>query len=119
MECPGARGALFPVAAAKADDARRTPLHIPCTTEGQENIMAIGLGIFLMVVGAVLAFAVNASVEAVNLEVVGWICMIAGAAAIVISLIVNAQSTRTTHREIYQDRPGTRPKPPNDGPPRA
>lgn len=65
--------------------------------------MAIGTGIFLMVVGAVLTFAINASVEAVDLAAVGWICMIAGAAAIVISLIVNAQSTRTTHREIRHD----------------
>ena len=81
--------------------------------------MAIGLGIFLMVVGAVLAFAVNASVEVVNLEAVGWISMIAGAAAIIISLIVNAQSTRTTHREIYQDRPATPPTPPNGGTPLA
>ncbi len=80
--------------------------------------MAIGSGIFLMVVGAVLAFAINTTVEAVNLVAVGWICMIAGAAAIVISLIVNAQSTRTTHREIYQDRPDTRPAPRNDGTPR-
>ena len=81
--------------------------------------MAIGLGIFLMVVGAVLTFAINATVEAVNLDAVGWICMIAGAAAILISLIVNAQSTRTTHREIYQDRPDTRRTPPNDGTPRV
>lgn len=71
--------------------------------------MAIGSGIFLMVVGAVLTFAINASVEAVNLEAVGWICMIAGAAAILISLIVNAQSTRTTHREIHNDVPESRP----------
>lgn len=65
--------------------------------------MAIGTGIFLMVVGAVLTFAINASVEAVNLDAVGWICMIAGAAAILISLMVNAQSTKTTHREIHDD----------------
>lgn len=70
--------------------------------------MAIGTGIFLMVVGAVPTFAINASVEAVNLEAVGWICMIAGAAAIVISLIVNARSTRTTHREIHHDGPDGR-----------
>ncbi len=77
--------------------------------------MAIGTGIFLIVVGAVLTFAVNATVDVVNLDVVGWISMIAGAAAIIISLIVNAQSTRTTHREIYQDRPGTQPPPPESG----
>ncbi len=81
--------------------------------------MAIGTGIFLMVVGAILAFAVNASVEVVNLEVVGWICMIAGAAAIVISLIVNAQSGRTTQRVIREDKAAVPPNPPNDGSPRA
>lgn len=64
--------------------------------------MALGTGIFLIVVGAILTFAVNASVEAVNLDVVGWICMGAGGAAILVSLIANAQRTRTTHREIHE-----------------
>ncbi|WP_291380255.1 DUF6458 family protein [Demequina sp.] len=77
--------------------------------------MAIGTGIFLIVVGAVLTFALNVTVDVVNLDAVGWISMIAGAAAIIISLIVNAQSTRTTHREIYQDRPGAQPPPPESG----
>ncbi len=77
--------------------------------------MAIGSGIFLIVVGAVLTFAVNVTVEAVNLDAVGWISMISGAVAIIISLIVNAQSTRTTHREIHQDRAGNPPKPPSAG----
>ena len=70
--------------------------------------MAIGTGIFLMVVGAVLTFALNTTVEAVNLDAVGWICMIAGAAAIIISLIVSSQSTRTTHREIRETKPESR-----------
>ncbi len=80
--------------------------------------MAIGSGIFLIVVGAVLTFALNTSVEAVNLGVVGWICMGAGLAAIVISLIVNAQDSRTTHREIHQDRADTPPAPRDDTTPR-
>ena len=70
--------------------------------------MAIGTGIFLIVVGAILTFALNTSVEVVNLDVVGWICMIAGAVAIIISLIVAGQSTRTTHREIHEVGPTTR-----------
>ncbi|WNM24330.1 DUF6458 family protein [Demequina capsici] len=65
--------------------------------------MAIGSGIFLIVVGAILTFALNTSVDAVNLGAVGWICMIAGVAAIVISLIVNAQRANTTHREIRDE----------------
>ena len=47
--------------------------------------MAIGSGIFLIVVGAVLTFAVNVTVEAVNLDAVGWISMISGAVAIIIA----------------------------------
>jgi len=70
--------------------------------------MAIGTGIFLMVVGAVLTFALNTTIEAVNLDAVGWICMIAGAVAIVISLVVSFQSTRTTHFEIRDIKPEAR-----------
>jgi len=70
--------------------------------------MAIGTGIVLMVVGAILTFALNTTLEAVNLDAVGWICMIAGTAAIIISLFVNAQTTRTTHTEIRDTTPGPR-----------
>ncbi len=63
--------------------------------------MAIGSGIFLIVVGAILTFALNASV--VNLGAVGWICMIAGAAAIVISLVMSNQARNTTHTEIRDE----------------
>ncbi|WP_084124933.1 DUF6458 family protein [Demequina sp. NBRC 110054] len=65
--------------------------------------MAIGTGIFLIVLGAIFTFALNASVDAVNLGAVGWICMIAGVASIAISLIVNAQRSNTTHREIRDE----------------
>ncbi len=70
--------------------------------------MAIGTGIFLMVVGAILTFALNTSIEVVNLDAVGWICMIAGAAAIIISLVVNSQASRTTYREIREAAPYSR-----------
>ena len=50
--------------------------------------MYIGLGIFLIVVGAILTFALNASVDAVNLGVIGWICMAAGVLAILLSLVM-------------------------------
>ena len=50
--------------------------------------MYIGLGIFLIVVGAILTFALNASTDVVNLEVIGWICMIAGVLAILLSLVL-------------------------------
>lgn len=61
--------------------------------------MAIGSGIFLIVVGAILAFAVNTSVEAVDLAVIGYICMGAGVLAIILSLIINAQRSNSAHTE--------------------
>ena len=62
--------------------------------------MAIGTGIFLIVIGAIAAFAVNDSIEAVDLTMVGYICMAAGVVAIIVSLIVSAQRSHTSHREI-------------------
>lgn len=51
--------------------------------------MYIGLGIFLIVVGAILTFAIDAtSVGGVDLQTIGWICMIAGVLAILLSLVV-------------------------------
>lgn len=58
--------------------------------------MAIGSGIFLIALGAILAFALNQSVEAIDLVRVGWILMGAGLLAVIISLIVSAQSRKRT-----------------------
>ena len=65
--------------------------------------MALGTGIFLIVVGAILTFALNESVDAVNLELVGWILMIAGALAIIISLIVSSQARKTQHTAVIDE----------------
>jgi Domain of unknown function (DUF6458) len=54
--------------------------------------MYIGVGIFLIVVGAILTFALNASTDVVNLEVIGWICMVAGVLAILLSLVLNRRT---------------------------
>ncbi|MCW2670005.1 MAG: hypothetical protein QOD70_3168 [Frankiales bacterium] len=40
--------------------------------------MGIGASVFLLAVGAILAFAVDYSVNGVDLNVVGWILMAAG-----------------------------------------
>lgn len=64
--------------------------------------MALGTGIFFLVLGAILTFAVGDAVEAVDMVLVGYICMGAGVLAIVLSLIVNAQRSNTTHREVVE-----------------
>lgn len=60
--------------------------------------MVIGLGIVLIVAGLILAFdVVNIDTTAVDMETLGWILLVAGVVAVVISLIVNQQRTRSTH----------------------
>jgi hypothetical protein len=56
--------------------------------------MSIGVGIFLMVVGAVLAFAVRDSWDAVNLQVVGFILLLAGLAGIMLSFYITNRRRR-------------------------
>ncbi len=65
--------------------------------------MALGSGIFLIVVGAIAAFAVEDAIDGVDLAMVGYIAMAAGVVAIVVSLIVNGQRSHTTHREIRDE----------------
>lgn len=66
--------------------------------------MYIGGGIFLLVVGAILAFGVVDGVDAINLEAVGWILMGGGLLAIVLSLVLAKQRTNTTHTEVLERR---------------
>jgi hypothetical protein len=49
--------------------------------------MGLGVGIFLIAVGAILAFAVNATSGAVDVNTVGWILMAVGLLGILLSLI--------------------------------
>ncbi len=56
--------------------------------------MGIGVSVFLLAVGAVLAFAVEASVPNANLDMIGLILMIAGGIGLLVSLAF-AASRRT------------------------
>jgi hypothetical protein len=49
--------------------------------------MGLGVSLFLIAVGAILAFAVNATVSGVDIHTVGWILMIVGAVGILLSLL--------------------------------
>ena len=66
--------------------------------------MGIGGGIVLIVIGAILSFAVKDSVDGVNLELIGYICMGAGLLALIIALVMNSQRSNTTHREVVERR---------------
>ncbi len=60
--------------------------------------MYFGGSIALIALGAVLAFAVQDRWSGIDLEVVGYICMAAGALGIVLTLIVNGQRDRGSRR---------------------
>jgi hypothetical protein len=57
--------------------------------------MRIGASLFLIAVGAILKWAVTASVSGVNLHVVGVILMIVGLAGLVFDLVMWGTRRRT------------------------
>jgi cell division protein FtsW (lipid II flippase) len=65
--------------------------------------MGIGTSIFLIAVGAILKWAVTASVAGVKLEVVGVILMVAGALGVVLSLIRSASLARRRRAVAFSD----------------
>jgi len=48
--------------------------------------MGIGASIFLLAVGAILAFAVNAHISGLDINVIGWILMACGLVGLIITL---------------------------------
>ncbi|GGK95050.1 DUF6458 family protein [Mangrovihabitans endophyticus] len=48
--------------------------------------MGIGGSIFLLALGAILAFAVNAQVSGIDINIVGWVLMAAGVVGLIITL---------------------------------
>ncbi len=50
--------------------------------------MGIGVSVFLIAVGAILAFAVNVTTSGVDLQAVGWILMGVGAVGLLVALVV-------------------------------
>ncbi|MER7457074.1 DUF6458 family protein [Micromonospora sp. NPDC126480] len=50
--------------------------------------MGIGTSIFLLALGAILTFALDATLAGVNLDVVGWILMAAGVLGLIMTTLV-------------------------------
>ncbi|NLG21124.1 MAG: hypothetical protein GX555_06775 [Actinomycetales bacterium] len=67
--------------------------------------MGIGLGITLLVVGAIISFTtLDESLIDTDLQVVGWILMAGGALALIMGLIQNAQRANSSHTVIEERR---------------
>ena len=61
--------------------------------------MYFGGSIALIAIGAILSFAVQDRISGVDLVVVGYICMAAGALGIVLSLVANGRRDRVVTRD--------------------
>jgi uncharacterized membrane protein YqjE len=70
--------------------------------------MGIGGSIFLLALGAILAFAVNAHISGIDINIVGWVLMVVGLIGLIIT-IWYWNSRRST--VVSQTRPVVR----NDG----
>jgi hypothetical protein len=70
--------------------------------------MGIGVSIILIAVGAVLAFAVDAEVSGLDIQVVGWILLGVGALGILLSLVFWSSWGGFGRREVVEERPATR-----------
>lgn len=69
--------------------------------------MGIGASIFLLAIGAILAFAVEVETTGFNLNTIGIILMIAGAIGIVLALTIfggRDRGTGTTERTVTRER---------------
>jgi hypothetical protein len=68
--------------------------------------MGIGTSLFLIAVGAILYFAVDANVSGLEISTIGIILMVVGVVGLVISLIFLSSARRgaATERTVYRDR---------------
>jgi len=67
--------------------------------------MGIGLGIFLLVVGAIISFTgIDTQLLRTNLDVVGYILMAGGLLALIFGTIQNRQRTNTSHTSVVERR---------------
>jgi len=72
--------------------------------------MGIGVSVFLIAVGAILAFAVNVQTSGIDLSTVGMILMIAGVIGLLASLVMFGGWNRgtTVVEDGYVDEPVAR-----------
>ena len=71
--------------------------------------MGIGLGIVLIVIGAILVFALNVNLPFVSDNTLGIILIVAGVIALIAALVMQQQRGRTKHvQENRYDGPAAR-----------
>jgi hypothetical protein len=72
--------------------------------DGDLNAMGIGTSLFLIAVGAILYFAVDASISGLDITTVGIILMVIGVLGLLISLFLISQARRApVERTVARD----------------
>jgi hypothetical protein len=66
--------------------------------------MGIGTSLFLIAVGAILYFAVDASISGLEITTVGIILMVIGVVGLLISLFMIGSARRGARTTVYRDR---------------
>jgi hypothetical protein len=71
--------------------------------------MGIGVSIFLIALGAILAFAVEYEIGGVDIQVVGWILMAVGLVGLIMTAFIfgprnRARNDVVEERRVYDDR---------------
>lgn len=74
--------------------------------------MGIGVGIFLVAVGAIFVFALDVDIPGVEDFSLGWILIALGVLAIVLALVMNQQRANTSHTSRVEERRIEDPPPP-------
>lgn len=67
--------------------------------------MGIGASIFLLAIGAILAFAVNTTISGLDIHVVGYILMGAGLIGLLLFLVVFNRGRGPRTATYVEDRP--------------
>lgn len=73
--------------------------------------MGIGVSIFLIAVGAILTFAVHASVNGISIQTIGVILMVVGALGLLVTMLIfaprRAARGGVVEERVIDDRPAT------------
>jgi len=72
---------------------------------GRRPVMGIGVSVFLIALGAILTFALDLQVGFLDIDVVGWILMVAGVIGLVVTMIIwggRRRSVVTTEPTEYR-----------------
>ncbi len=70
--------------------------------------MGIGVSVFLLAIGAILAFAVDYNLNGLDIRVVGFILMAAGILGLVLTMVVFGRRDRVATRGVVTEERITR-----------